>query len=231
VEPWTKVLPGLLNLFLKSNCALCQRPTPDSLCPHCQRKLQRCQLSSSDRVFPGSPPLLAWGSYSNTLKQVLAALKYNHQPHLAQPLGHWLGQAWLQSPLASAIAPSSSRRLCPTVVPIPLHKTRQQQRGYNQAELLAQSFCQIARLPLQRQGLERIRATEAQFGLSPAARTQNLANAFRLSKKLQQHPPTTVILLDDIYTTGATVNAAVQMLQKKGIEVYSIVAVAKAMRQ
>ncbi|MEB5004810.1 hypothetical protein RXP00_29910, partial [Pseudomonas aeruginosa] len=76
-------------------------------------------------------------------------------------LGHWLGQTWLNLQLASQSL---------IVVPIPLHTDKQKQRGYNQATLLAESFCEISGLKLQHNGLERMRATEAQFGLSAAER-------------------------------------------------------------
>jgi len=168
-------------------------------------------------------PLFAWGAYGGALKRSIAALKYNNQPHLARPLGHWMAQSWLRSGqnLDSAI-----------VVPIPIHSTKRQQRGFNQADLLAQSFCQLSGLTLEPQGLERIRATEAQFGLSSADREQNVAGAFVLGKAFCRKPPTQpVIVLDDIYTTGATAMAAMQTLQRHSIVVQHLVVLARTQRQ
>jgi ComF family protein len=164
--------------------------------------------------------VFAWGVYGGALKRAIAALKYENQPQLAQPLGHWLGSSWLTSKVSAG-----KKKLI--VVPIPLHAKKLQQRGYNQAELLAQSFCDFTGLSLQAQGLERMRATEAQFGLSPSEREQNLVGAFRLGKKIQARLPITpVLLVDDIFTTGATGRAAAQTLQQSGIPVYGLIAIA-----
>jgi ComF family protein len=214
-----KLKNGLLALFLKSNCPLCDRPADTEVCEYCQRQLLRCQLKTQSNLWQGELPVFVWGSYSGTLKQAIAALKYNNQTQLARPLGYWLGQAWLKSPVTHV------KKL--TVVPIPLHPTKLQQRGYNQAELIAQSFCQFTGYKEQAQGLERVRSTDAQFSLSVKEREQNLADAFIVGKNLSQHPPSTpVVLVDDIYTTGATVFSAAQAFRKAGIPVYGVVAIA-----
>jgi len=169
--------------------------------------------------WQGQLPVFAWGAYGGTLKRAIAVLKYENEPQIAKPLGHWLAQAWLNSQLASKAL---------VVVPIPLHANKQKQRGYNQATLLAQSFCEITRLQLHQRGLERIRATEAQFGLSASDREKNLAMAFKLGSEFRHHHPTKpVLLLDDIYTTGATARSAAQTLEKLGIPVYGLVALAQ----
>lgn len=208
----------LLNLFLESKCPLCQRATSEEFCLDCTRQLKRCQLSHPSFLWQGQIPVFVWGIYGGILKRAIAALKYENQPQIARPLGHWLGQTWLNSQLGS-------RTLI--VVPIPLHTDKQKQRGYNQATLLAQSFCEITGLQLQQNGLERIRATEAQFKLSATERSKNLAMAFNLGLGFRHNRPTnSVLLLDDIYTTGATTRAAVQTLRQAKIQVYGLVAVA-----
>ncbi|GET43592.1 hypothetical protein MiSe_84170 [Microseira wollei NIES-4236] len=210
---------GLLSLFLQSNCPICQRQTPEVLCLYCQRQLQRCQLNSARQLWHSELPVFAWGSYGGAVKTSLAVLKYDNKPQIAQPLGQWLGKAWLNSDLAG------TEKL--TVVPIPLHGNKLRQRGYNQAELLAESFCQVTRLPLQRHGLERVRETEAQFTLGAAEREKNLKSAFAVGKNWQKSRPTaSVLLLDDIYTTGATARAAADVLRRQGIRVYGLVAIA-----
>jgi ComF family protein len=159
--------------------------------------------------------------YGGALKRAIATLKYENQPRLARPLGHWLAQAWLES------SEQKTLRQQLTVVPIPMYAVKKQQRGYDQAELLAKHFCDFSGLTLQRRGLERIRATEAQFTLSATAREENLSDAFRLGKELQRRRPSTVLLLDDVYTTGATARSAMQTLHHHGIKVVGLVAIAK----
>lgn len=220
MQNWNRHFSDLLDLFLESNCPLCQRPTSKEFCQDCARQLQRCQISHPNSLWQGQLPVFAWGVYGGTLKRAIAALKYENQRQLARPLGYWLAQAWLNSQLAST-------RLI--VVPIPIHPEKQKQRGYNQAALLAQSFCEITGLKLQQIGLERIRGTAAQFGLSVSEREKNLAMAFQVGSGFRRHHPASpVLLLDDIYTTGATARSAAQTLQQHGITVYGVVALAQA---
>ncbi|MDY6783550.1 MAG: ComF family protein [Cyanobacteriota bacterium] len=211
---------SLLSLFLKSNCPLCDRATSELLCPACSRQLAKMQLSNCARRWPEELPAFAWGMYDGLLKRAIAALKYENHPELAQPLGFHLGKAWLDWPNSTSLKNA-------TVVPIPMHPKKLQQRGFNQAELIGRSFCQYTRLKLQPSGLERARETEAMFGLSQRDRATNVAGAFILGKSFQRRlPRSPILLLDDIYTTGATARSAAQTLSQQGIEVLGIVAVA-----
>ena len=227
MQNWTPNFKGLLNIFFEPNCPLCQRSTSKEFCQDCTKQLQRCQLHQP--IQWQGPSVFAWGVYAGTLRRAIAALKYENQPQLARPLGDWLAQAWLNSP------PAYSRdncRVTPIVVPIPLHRDKQKQRGYNQAALLAQSFCNTTELHLQPLGLERMRATEAQFGLSAKEREKNLAMAFELGPGFRRHQPVSpVLLLDDIHTTGATARSAAQTLQQSGIKVCGLVAVATTLKE
>ena len=162
---------------------------------------------------------MAWGTYEGALKQAIAALKYAQHPELAVPLGRALGTRWQQSPLTQR---------SPLVVPIPMFVEKLRQRGYNQADLIASAFCAQTGLPLVRQGLIRQRATAPQFGLGVQARQQNLAGAFTLGKAFQQRPDRPVLLLDDIFTTGTTVQAAAKELRRCGVSVCGVVTVARA---
>lgn len=166
-------------------------------------------------------PIFAWGQYGGALKRAIATLKYENQPHLAQPLGHWMGHAWA----------ATQHTHKPLVIPIPMHPGKQKQRGYNQAELLAESFCQITRLPLERRALLRIRSTDAQFGLTADQRSKNLLGAMQVNptwRSPNNHP---ILLLDDIYTTGATVQAAAHALKQQGLQIYGVIALARAIKE
>ncbi len=199
----------LLDFFLKPNCPLCDRPTPTILCVYCDRQLQSEQLS--DPLQNITPFILAWGNYSGTLKRAIAQCKYHNQPRLAYHLGELLGKTWL------ANLPDNSQVLA---IPIPLHPDKQRQRGFNQAELIAKGFCQQTGIKLN-QSLLRVKSTEAQFQLNPTDRQQNLNNAFALKPghKLQGR---SIILIDDIYTTGATISAASQPLQNTSTSIVGI---------
>ncbi len=222
MSSWTRNIQGLLNLFLEDRCPLCDRSTKSEFCLDCTRQLQKCQLARPNKLEQQQMPVFVWGNYHGTLKRAISALKYDNQPDLARPLGLWLAEAWLTSPCAIAQA---------VVVPIPLHPNRQKQRGYNQAALIAESFCNSTGLKLRSLGLIRKKDTEAQFSLSPSQREQNLNRAFELGGEFCRHRPINpVLLVDDIYTTGVTARFAAQTLQQAGIAVAGVVAIATSQR-
>ena len=216
-----KPLAWLFDLFLERRCPLCDRPTSAVVCPHCQRRLESCQLAHPAALWQGELPVFSWGQYGGPLKRAIAALKYDNQPILASVLGQWLGQVWVES------APIQLRRC--QVVPIPMHPEKQAKRGYNQADLLAEPFCRATGFTLKTRGLRRIKATQAQFSLSGAEREANLADAFQVvPQELQRRTPSPILLLDDIYTTGATARSAATALQQAGLVVNGIVTLACA---
>jgi ComF family protein len=179
-----------------------------------------CRLRSPGWQAESSLPVFAWGDYKGALKRSIAALKYHHHSQLAVPLGTWMASAWNLHP---------ERGQSAIVVPIPMHATKQKERGFNQAELLAKSFCAMTGLPLQAHGLVRQRETEAQFRLGGVARSQNVKGAFALGQAFAQNAPKRpVLLLDDIFTTGATAQAAAHALCTHGIQVQGMVVLAIA---
>jgi ComF family protein len=216
---WTGLVKSFLNLFLKSNCPLCQRPATGEFCLYCHKQLQRCQLTDPGRFWHSEQRVFVWGEYGGALKRAIAALKYDGNPQLAKPLGGWLAEAWLSFP---ELAIDNL-----TVVPIPLHQEKLKERGFNQAELLAESFCELTGLPLQRHGLERVKNTQALFALTPVQRQAEMKNALSLGKDFRRRlPRDRVLLVDDIYTSGTTVKSAIQILKQSGISVYGTVALA-----
>lgn len=210
----------LLSVFLESRCEFCQRPTTDTLCTYCWQKLSSHQLSKSDRLkLESEQAIFAWGKYDGELKRAIALMKYDHKPDIGKVLGNLLGQTWLESKLVKLQSKV-------TVVPIPLHSTRQKERGFNQAEVIAQSFCQITGCHLNTQALTRIRQTEAMFNLPKlAARANNIQGALQIGAKLPKHP---VLLVDDIHTTGTTVQEAIKILQQNQVQVIGVAVAAKA---
>ncbi len=212
--------------MLQSTCPICGRSASQTLCLDCIRQLKTCEYQRPAQDWQGTLPLFAWGSYEGSLKRAIAVLKYQHQPEIGELLGTWLAETWRCQP-PHAVRSFSTTRII--VVPIPLHRDRQQHRGYNQAELIAQRFCQITGLTLNTSLLIRHRATEVQHSLTVQQRQQNLNQAFRVQsvEKVQDRP---ILLLDDIYTTGATAQAAVAALRAARLSVLGIAAIAKTER-
>ncbi|WP_299489780.1 ComF family protein [Acaryochloris sp. IP29b_bin.137] len=212
-------LETLWQMILRPRCSMCERFAAGAFCLDCHHQLESCRLSTPI-IWVDHKPLLAWGRYQGPLKQALAHLKYDRRPQVGQFLGQKLGVAWLD-------VKSDRRDL--VVVPIPLHHQRERARGYNQSALLAESFCHVTGLALAINRLVRVRDTAAQFSLSPRERFTNVAQAFRLGAYFNSSVcRKSVVLVDDIYTTGATIHSAAETLSQAGIQIYGIAVVAKA---
>lgn len=211
------MLSQLLSVFLQSRCPFCARTSNESICQYCSAKLLSCQLKERDRRhWWGEMPVFAWGRYEGQLKKAIALMKYNNCPEIGVTLGQWLARAWLAS------NPTEFNKI--SVVPIPLHRYKMKERGFNQAEKIALGFCQLTGYNLSTQTLIRVKETKAMFGLNPEERTKNLQGAFRLSQKLPKYP---VLLLDDIYTRGTTLKESAKILRRDRVDVIGSVVVAK----
>lgn len=141
-------------------------------------------------------------------------LKYENCPELAPLLARYLVTMFAQSPWQTMYNTLDG------VVPVPLHRTRLAERGYNQTELLASAFCRQVHLPLYPAWLERTRATHSQVGLNAHQRQANVEGAFLANYAVRGK---TILLLDDVYTTGATLRgAAAAAIAAGAIAVYGL---------
>ncbi len=233
-------MQGLLNIFLKSNCPLCGRSTANVICIDCDRQISACKspkfyqsLKELNKEPNGELNLFGWGNYDGSLKQAIATLKYENKsdiktkshPELAQPLGIKIGEAWNQDLMAQNLV-NHSKNLSKNlkVVPIPMHAEKLKTRGFNQAELLARSFCDVTRLAIAPNILKRVKNTKPQIDTkSKQERQENLSAAFSLGKP---HKNISVLLFDDIYTSGATVREAIATLKSANIDVIGVVVLA-----
>jgi len=162
------------------------------------------------------------------MREAIHALKYGRLHPAAQRLGQMLANAIAQ------LAGEAPAELL--VVPVPLHRSRYAQRGFNQSRSLAGEALQFLRkthpqwrLTLAPRTLMRLRATGSQAGLTPRQRRLNVRNAFSVSEPSQvaaQH----ILVVDDILTTGATARAAAQTLLKAGAASVWVATLARAQR-
>lgn len=102
------------------------------------------------------------------------------------------------------------------ILPVPLHPSRHRMRGYNQAELLAKGISEELQIPVGKNVVFRVRRTKPQKQLDDRGREQNLQGAFGISRRWRA--PASVLVVDDIYTTGSTINKISKLLKKAGVE-------------
>lgn len=199
--------------WLGPACQRCALPLPNSglTCGQCQRRP------------PAFIRTVAPFLYSFPLDSLIPAFKYHSQLSYGRLLARLLTQAVLHHYQEHELNWPDA------LLPIPLHRARQAQRGYNQAFELARPLARQLKLPLDRTNLRRQRSTTSQQGLNAKTRQQNLQHAF-----VCQHPDRVIdqhlALIDDVVTTGTTANEAARTLLDAGAASITIWCVARTDR-
>ena len=207
-----------LNWLFPPQCAGCKR-LGEVWCTSCNQAVARIDspcltcgfpLEEDTKDCPGCKSAgfafqqaRSWGFYERELRLAILALKNRENPILAASLASGLKGVFSQQEWDPDF-----------VVPIPLAATRQAERGFNQAELLASAFAGIVGLPVLLGALQRTRHTLSQVGLNPRDRRENLQDAFRAETNLVNKK--NFLLLDDVLTTGATMDSAAHALKQAG---------------
>lgn len=215
---------NFFSFLFKPVCPLCQRTGKKLICEYCERKLLSCELPQHHFKVNQNYFLFIWGHYENYLKRAIFSFKYDRTPELGQVFGELLAQSWAKNNLVK-----NHHQI--TIVPIPLHPQKLKERGFNQGELIANSFCKIMGYQHLPNLLTRVKNTDAMFGLNATQRQANITQAFTLGKDYpkfnRQH---SVIILDDIYTTGATVEEAIKVFNTLQIKVIGVIAIASSIK-
>lgn len=210
-----RLIEQFLALLLPDRCAGCGR-AGTLLCDRCRASFV-AYTGEPIRVADDLTDVGVAFVFEGPLRHALHQLKYRRVRRVARPLG-----ALLATHLRTLPWPLDA------LAPIPLHRQRLAERGFNQAELLAREVAAISGLPLIVGPLMRVKATRQQALLDTPGRIENVANAFIWNGT---PPPARIALVDDVLTTGATVNACARALRIAGTrEVYAL-ALARSHRQ
>jgi ComF family protein len=156
----------------------------------------------------------SWGLYEAELRRVIQAFKFDGHLRLAEPLSDLLRQC--QEEYSSA---------ADCIVPVPLHPKRRRERGFDQTLLLARSLSAKMRVPLLR-CVRRRRNTVPQFGLNHRERRRNIKGAFELTSR-QEVEGSRILIVDDVMTTGATVEEICRVLKRANPEAIGVLTVAR----
>jgi len=226
----------ILEFFLPRLCLFCGAAVGEkarmAVCPECEGKIQwaaspRClccgkvfaSREGEDRMCGSCqqepPPFRqarAAAVYDGPPAEAIKRLKFNRQLAYLPVMQEWL------KPLALVMAEQAD-----LIMPVPLHPRRLKSRGFNQALLLAQG---LTALPLARDTLIRVRHTRPQVELSPKERRENVKGAFAVSRP-ERVKGKRVLLVDDLFTTGATARECARALQKAGAVQVDILTVAR----
>ncbi len=209
-------------------CDACWKATPlfaesDTLCWKCgtlsraavsadRRKEIRCRQCDDDAYTAAR----ACGAYEGALRASILQLK--REPHVARRLALLMQDVQQREPLNQA----------DVIIPVPLHSDRERERGFNQALVLARELARLTHLPLDEYCVVRRMHTERhRAGMDAKARRQSVAAAFAI-RHSDQIKGKRVLLVDDVFTTGATVSACTGVLKSAGAEDVFVLTVARA---
>jgi ComF family protein len=222
---------SFLSLFYPNLCVICREPLMEGeafFCLHCFLHLPKTRYRSHtsnpafDR-FLGKVPLERAGAYLYYNKggkgqKIVAAIKYQGNTRL----GQWIGES-----LAKDLSTSGFFDGIDYLVPVPLHPKKLKKRGFNQSEIIARGISSFTHIPLEKQNLYRAKANITQTKKGVYERWKNTADIFQLKDK-QLFTKKHILLIDDVLTTGATLEAcAIRLLDTPEIQV-SILTIAIA---
>lgn len=222
----SRLYAGFLDLLYPRRCPVCSEivmPRGNLICPGCMEKLSFvrrpvckccgketagseaeycCDCTRHSRSFDSGMALI---NYDDTAGRSMAQIKYHGRREYLDFYAEAIFRRF--SPAICRISPDC-------IIPVPVHKSRLRKRGFNQAEELAERLSKRTGIPVRNEFLKRTRKTLPQKALDPAARLKNLEQAFECAPLPAQIR--TVLLIDDIYTTGSTAEACARALKQAG---------------
>ncbi len=244
-----RTIPAVLfSVLFPDDCRICDRllqdfsrvpvcraclakPEPlaaDYCCAQCRAPfLNRYPLDDEGRCalcrrgVRGFDAAYSFGFYENELRKLIHLFKYGRIQTLSAPLGRLLARALPREQTFDVI------------VPMPLHWFKRWQRGFNQSELLAREIGRRTHTPVQNV-LRRVRSTASQAGLTSAKRRENVSGAFQTSRRAKHRKALdghSVLLIDDVMTTGATAASCARALKRGGARQVTLLTLARVDRR
>lgn len=207
-SPIRKIFNHALDLIFPPMCHGCGR-VDTRWCDICLADLDAVPIQIKSYQTEILTDLCATGRHIGKLQQAVQALKYHNTPTIAKPLGQRLIQTLQQK-----------NWTFDTIIPVPLFQERLDKRGYNQSYLLSQQVENVMHITCQPQYLHRYRDTNQQVGLNALERRENVKDAFIAADDVADK---SILLIDDVVTTGATLDECAGALFAAGAKtVYGI---------
>ncbi len=209
----------LLDLLYPPRCGGCDKCGEGWWCSTCDGRAHWLDVreSRSTLQLPAGELLtvISAAKFTSPLREGIHRFKYEGQPQLAAAFAARMSDIWLANGLSSDL-----------IVPVPLHASRLRERGFNQSELLARHVAQATGMPAATNAMQRIRATQQQAHLDATARQENVRGAFTALP--QQIGGKAILLVDDVFTTGATLMECTSALHRAGAQSVIALTLARA---
>ena len=225
----TNVWQAFISLIFPNTCIPCAQPLAPSeqfICLHCLLSLprvDRIESGESDLLnkFVLYPQVTLARSYlvfrpNSAVQQLVHAFKYKGNQELAGYLGGLI---------ASENVSFFKQRKWDAIVPLPLHKTKKRQRGYNQSELLANGIGEVLDIPVWTDQVIRHKKTTTQTGKSRSERWESMRNIYAIASNFNCVDKR-LLLVDDVITTGATMSGLIELLVGAGVKEIGVICLA-----
>jgi ComF family protein len=233
LERMAHPLDNLTHLFFPRYCAGCEVALhfhEQSICVHCLIRLPRLKMHEErehklEKLFWGRCEVSQVTAFLRMSRKGLThrlihELKYDHNPHLGIVLGRLFGAELRNSP---------SWKNIDALIPVPLHPRKERERGYNQSYQIALGMAEAMRIPVYRHALKRNEYTQTQTKKSRIDRWKNVDEIFTFNKELLENH-NNILIIDDVITTGATIEACVNTILKESKARIHIAALAMPIR-
>ena len=200
-----KFFIGLLDWIYKKKCYFCRRSKECvKMCSDCYNEMEHLHVTVN-RIINGKNVYCA-GIYEKNLQKLIRGLKYHNQPDLAYYLAKFMSEYW------EKVTDKKTFQ----IVPVPIYEKRRKKRKYNHMELVGEELAKFIGGTYNPYLIKRIKDTKPQYNLKKTQRQENLKDAFEVDiTKLEQG---TVLLIDDICTTGSTFDEMICELKKHNID-------------
>jgi len=221
----------IINLLFPRVCGVCDQglaQNEDVLCFHCRSELPKIEFSDVQENelvnrFYGKLDVDFGISYlyfykSGITQKLLHQFKYKNQPEIGELIGSWVGYKLMESKIEDGID---------LLIPVPLHKKKERIRGYNQSYFFAKGISEVTRIPIDNTSLKRINYEDSQTHKTKAERWKSVENAFSIDDN-RFIDSKRILLIDDVITTGATLEACGHQLLNHGAASISIATMAMA---
>lgn len=206
-----KLIKTILNIIFPIKCSICGKVGKASICEDCYLNLKKyIYLSLEDNVF-------YMLKYKEIIRNKIIDYKFNDKPYLY----HMFCEIFVKNKFGRDFVKNYD-----IIMPVPIHKMKKLKRGYNQSELFAKGISKMLEIPISVDSLIKQKNTLMQSSLGKDERVKNVQNAYKVMN-VEKIKNKKILLVDDIYTTGATIRECKRVLQQAGAKKIGVLVIAK----
>lgn len=212
--------PPLFNLIYPPKCGICGKLNSNFLCNKCQRQLEAQSKFKIEKISNGNyyfEEHLYIFEYQGMIRKVILNYKFNEKSYLYKTIVNFLlkNKKFFQN-----------LKSYDTIIPVPISKVRKKERGYNQSELIAEEIAKCLSMEYNNQSLFKVKNIIEQSKLNREERQKNIQGVYELRNQ-EMLQGKKILLIDDIYTTGSTVNECSKILRKAQPQKIGVLTLAK----